>query len=96
MVGIADTDNPTKRLFADDGLATYLKVDRERLGTSQADQTECFYKMFPPTVHGGEKQTDTLHWIYARTADGRGVVTPSARCFAGSPRSRSRSNLTPG
>ena len=66
----------TKRLFADDNLANYLKVDKERLGASQAYRTECFYKVFPPTVHSGAKQSDTLHWIYTRTADGRGVVTP--------------------
>jgi hypothetical protein len=66
----------TKRLFADEDLANYLKIDKDRLGASQAYRTECFYKVFPQTVHSGEKQSDTLHWIYTRTADGRGVVTP--------------------
>ena len=66
----------TKRLFADEGLANYLKIDKDRLGASQAYRDECFYKVFQKTVHSGEKQSDTLHWIYTHTADGRGVVTP--------------------
>ena len=35
-----------------------------------------FYRVFPPTVHRGPKQSPTLTWIYNRCADGRGVVTP--------------------
>ena len=66
----------TKRLFADEGLVTYLKIDQERLAASHAYRTECFYKVFPSTVHSGEKQSETLHWIYTHTADGRGIVTP--------------------
>jgi hypothetical protein len=65
-----------KRFFADEGMAHYLKVDKQRLEASQQYQAECFYKIFPPTVHSGEKQSATLHWIYTHTADGRGVVTP--------------------
>jgi hypothetical protein len=65
-----------KRIFADEGMATYLKVDRQRLDASQEYRSECFYKVFPATVHSGEKQSSTLHWIYSRTTDGRGVVTP--------------------
>ncbi|MGA2177839.1 MAG: hypothetical protein ABSH38_22925 [Verrucomicrobiota bacterium] len=65
-----------KRIFADEGMANYLKVNRARLDASQEYRSECFYKVFPRTVHSGKKQSETLHWIYARTADGRGVVTP--------------------
>lgn len=65
-----------KRIYADEGMAAYLKVDRERLDASQAYRLESFYKVFPRTVHSGEKQSDTLHWIYTRASDGRGVVTP--------------------
>ena len=65
-----------KRLFADPGMATYLKVNKERLNASQQYRSECFYRVFPKTVHSGEKQSATLHWLYTRTADGRGVVTP--------------------
>jgi hypothetical protein len=66
----------TKRLFADEGLVAYLKIDKARLEASQSYRAECFYKVFPQTVHSGEKQSDTLHWIYTHTSDGRGVVTP--------------------
>ena len=66
----------TKRLFADEDLVAYLKIDKARLDASQAYRTECFYKVFSQTVHSGEKQSDTLHWIYTHTSDGRGVVTP--------------------
>ena len=65
-----------KRLFADAGMATYLKIDKQRLNASQTYRSECFYKVFPETVHSGKKQSATLHWLYTRTADGRGVVTP--------------------
>lgn len=65
-----------KRIFADEGMATYLKVDRERLDASQDYRLESFYKVFPRTVHSGEKQSETLHWIYTRASDGRDVVTP--------------------
>jgi hypothetical protein len=65
-----------KRIFADEGMATYLKVDKDRLNASQDYRLESFYKVFPPTVHSGKKQSETLHWIYTRTADGRAVVTP--------------------
>ena len=65
-----------KRLFADAGMAAYLKIDKQRLNASQTYRSECFYKVFPETVHSGKKQSATLHWLYTRTADGRGVVTP--------------------
>jgi hypothetical protein len=65
-----------KRLFANRSLVNYLKVDSERLDASQEYREECFYKVFPPTVFGGEKQSLTMRWIYGHTADGRGVVTP--------------------
>ena len=39
-------------------------------------QKEAFYKVFPKTVHRGEKQSSTLRWIYSHTEDGKGVVTP--------------------
>lgn len=65
-----------KRIFENEAIATRLDVDKKRLDASQAYRSECFYKVFPKTVHTGEKQSATLHWIYTRTADGRGVVTP--------------------
>jgi len=65
-----------KRLFANDALADYLNVDRDRLGASQEYRQGCFYTVFPPTVHSGSKQSSTKHWIYTHTMDGKGVVTP--------------------
>lgn len=66
----------TKRLFADEGLAMFLKVEKDRLNASQEYRRECFYAVFPETVHSGSKQSPTLHWLYNRTMDGRAVVTP--------------------
>jgi hypothetical protein len=65
-----------KRIFADHGMSTYLNVNKERLEANQQYRSECFYTVFPATVHSGEKQSATLHWICSRTADAHGVVTP--------------------
>jgi hypothetical protein len=65
-----------KRFFANDGIASYLKVNCEQLDASASYRRECFSKLFPPTVFRGPKQSPTIRWIYNRCADGRGVVTP--------------------
>src|SRR6266404_1302309 len=65
-----------KRLFADEAMAEYFKIDKDRLDASQEYREECFYKVFPPTVHSGSKQSSTKHWIYTHTMDGKGVATP--------------------
>jgi len=65
-----------KRFFANDAIASYLKVNCEQLDASASYRRECFSKLFPPTVFRGPKQSPTIRWIYNRCADGRGVVTP--------------------
>ena len=65
-----------KRLFAGKAMTDYFKIEKDRLNASQEYREECFYKVFPPTVHSGPKQSSTLHWIYTHTMDGKGVVTP--------------------
>ena len=65
-----------KRMFANSRLREYLSVDSERLEASVDYRREAFAAIFPRTVHRGQKQSPTLTWIYARCADGRGVVTP--------------------
>jgi hypothetical protein len=65
-----------KRLFADKNLTDYFLIDREKLETNLEYRTECFYKVFPPTIHSGTNQSSTLRWIYNHTMDGRNVVTP--------------------
>ena len=65
-----------QRFYADRGLASYLEVNREQLEASAAYREECFYRLFPPTVFRGPKQSPTIRWIYNRCADARGVVTP--------------------
>jgi len=65
-----------KRIFADPGITKYLDVDKERLEASQEYRLECFYKVFPPTVHSGRNQSPTHRWIYDHTKDARNVVTP--------------------
>lgn len=64
-----------KRLFAAQLVRDFVGADQEKLNASRDYREECFYKVFPRTVHAG-KQSDTLRWIYNHTADGRGVVTP--------------------
>ncbi len=65
-----------KRIFANKGMADYLDVNTERLDASAQYRFESFYKVFPPTVHRGAKQSSTLSWMYNRCSDGRDVVTP--------------------
>jgi hypothetical protein len=65
-----------KRLFSNGGLVAYLKVDRTRLEVSQDYRQECFYKVFPGTVHRGPNQSPTIRWMYNHTMDANGVVTP--------------------
>ena len=65
-----------KRLFVNPELGAMLGVDREKIDASAAYRSKCFYKVFPPTVFLGSKQSATIRWIFNRCADGRGVVTP--------------------
>jgi hypothetical protein len=65
-----------RRLYANENLRNYLKVNYQKLETSRSYQKEAFYKVFPKTVFPGKKQSSTLRWIYKHTSDGRGVVTP--------------------
>jgi len=64
------------RLFANKKLSDYLEIDHDRLHASLDYRRKAFYKVFPPTVHKGSKQSATIRWIYNRVADGRDVVTP--------------------
>jgi hypothetical protein len=65
-----------KRIFANDLIAEHLGINKEHINASASYRTECFYKVFPPTVYRGDNQSPTLRWIYNRYSDGRGVVTP--------------------
>lgn len=65
-----------KRIFANEGISAYFKVEKQRLEASQDYRTECFYKVFPQTVHSGSRQSPTLQWMCNHTRDARGVVTP--------------------
>lgn len=65
-----------KRIAAKPDVADYLRIQQRRLESSPAYQREVFFRVFPPTVHSGAKQSNTLHWIYTHTMDGLGVVTP--------------------
>jgi hypothetical protein len=65
-----------KRLFANEGLVNFLKMNADQLEASASYRTEAFYRVFPPRVFKGTKQSPTIRWIFNRCADGRGVVTP--------------------
>lgn len=65
-----------RRLFATQTVRDFVGVDQDKLNASRDYREECFYKVFPRTVHTGKRQSDTLRWIYNHSADGRGVVTP--------------------
>jgi hypothetical protein len=65
-----------KRLFANEAMQTHFEIDNDRLNSDQQYRNASFYKVFPQTVHSGEKQSTTLRWMYNHTMDGRGAVTP--------------------
>lgn len=65
-----------KRFVANDDLVRYLKINREQVDASASYRAECFYKIFPPAVFRGPKQSPTIRWICNRCADGRAVITP--------------------
>jgi hypothetical protein len=67
-----------KRFFAitNNELTAYLNVNREQIDASSEYRMQCFYKLFPPSVFRGTRQSNTIRWICNRCADGRGVVTP--------------------
>jgi len=65
-----------KRFFANNMLTAYLEINRTQLEASASYRTQCFYRIFPPTVFRGPKQSPTIRWICNRCADGREVVTP--------------------
>jgi hypothetical protein len=65
-----------KRFVANQGLVSYLKIDREQVEASAAHRAQCFDLIFPQTVFKGTRQSPTIRWICNRCADGRGVITP--------------------
>jgi hypothetical protein len=65
-----------KRLVANDPLVTYLQLNREQIEASASYRTQCFDRVFPPSVFKGTRQSTTIRWICNRCADGRGVITP--------------------
>jgi hypothetical protein len=64
------------RIFASHSLRQFCSVDKDHLGASLDYRREAFYKVFPASVHTGERQSNTLRWIFNHTSDGNGVVTP--------------------
>ena len=66
----------TKRIFISNTIASYYKIDKDRLNISESYREECFYRIFPGQVERGANQSSTLDWIFNRCQDGKGVVTP--------------------
>jgi hypothetical protein len=65
--------------FADEGMATYLKVDKQRFDASQDYRSECFYNVFPATVHSGEKHRMSMQQLLKKLPQVRGwILKPHA------------------
>jgi hypothetical protein len=62
-----------KRLFANQKLREFLRVNPDTLQKDQQYRTDVFYKVFPATM---PQDVPTLRWIYEQTMDGQKVVTP--------------------
>ncbi len=65
-----------RRIYANDNIRSHFNVDMNLLKSSLEYQRQQFYSVFSRTVHRPPNQSATLRWIYNRTKDGRGVVTP--------------------
>lgn len=65
-----------KRLISSRAVLETYQVDSELIAKNEEARADFFYCVFPPTVHGGEKQSNTMKWIYSHCEDGKGVVTP--------------------
>jgi hypothetical protein len=65
-----------KRFVANEGVVSYLKINRKKIDADATYRTQCFSLIFPQTVFKGTRQSSTIRWICNRCADGRGVVTP--------------------
>jgi hypothetical protein len=65
-----------KRFCVNDSLVHHLAINRGQLEASSSYRERCFYKIFPPNVFRGTRQSPTIRWIFNRCSDGRGVVTP--------------------
>lgn len=65
-----------RRMLSSQLLKNYLQVDNERFEVSATYRQKIFFKIFPDAVHKGERQSNSMRWIYTHSQDGNGVVTP--------------------
>lgn len=65
-----------KRLVASDGIVSFLDIDRDQVAANLDYRSRVFYMVFPRKVHAGDNQSTTIRWLFSRTADANGVVTP--------------------
>jgi len=65
-----------RRMLSSQLLKNYLQVDDEKFAASATYRQEIFYKIFPYAIHKGERQSNSMRWIYTHSQDSNGVVTP--------------------
>lgn len=59
-----------RRALHNDAVCSFYGVEPAGILTSAEQQHHFFYRMFPPQVDVGQKQTSTLEWMLSRVADG--------------------------
>ena len=65
-----------KRIFSDNSLAAFFKIDIAKIDNDQSYREESFYKIFPEQIQKGKNQPKTFEWIYNRCLDGNNNITP--------------------
>jgi hypothetical protein len=65
-----------RRLLKNKPLQEFYSANPEKVLADFAEQSELFYKIFPPKVEQGSKKPNTLDWIVSRCADANGKTAP--------------------
>jgi hypothetical protein len=52
-----------KRFFANEPFSGYLQINRDMLDANASYRKNAFYRIFPPTVFKGKKQSPTIRWM---------------------------------
>lgn len=65
-----------RRILHNDSICAHLKVNKDEVLASAAEQREVFYRIFPLQVDVGPNKPSTFDWMLSRTRDGAGNNVP--------------------
>lgn len=65
-----------RRLISNSSIIRAYKISKSKVLESVDEQNSLFYRVFPPQVEPGQRQSSTMDWLIKRTVDGKGKSTP--------------------